>query len=455
MHVDNSTLHRRFANSRPGMDLVTIVDAALPVTGVGVDVLGQQSKDLPLVEEFVLRLVNTGITDVDDMSGFLGLEADHVEDAVTAHLSSGALAYRPSTRTITLTPRGKALVVELESIQPVEVTLPLTFDRLTWQATDYPNHFLLDKKEVESADLVKLPALKQARVTAADIPVERVNHLLKTQVEETRMEVLGVRRVQPKRPKYMPIKLLVYADPTRTEVEIATCIEGDLSPEHDLALARLGGAAKIGITVVQDASDKIIDDVVEELLNTYATQRTNEPAQEPTPPELHAFRVVPEVADPAPEVHPIAVFEHPDYLKEALRSARKRLLIMSPWIRNAVVDTGFLSMLEARLRVGVRVTIAYGYGGPEKQGDDEQAVRSLSNLRDRYREAFEFVLLKNTHAKILIWDEVMITTSFNWLSFRGSRDREYRIEEGMLVRIPSVVDQSYQRYVTLIHEQAV
>lgn len=136
---------------------------------------------------------------------------------------------------------------------------------------------------------------------------------------------------------------------------------------------------------------------------------------------------------------------------EALQSAAERLLIISPWVRRAVVTTDFLSKIEQRLRAGATVTIAHGYG-EDDSGSDADALRRLTNLADRY-DKFTFVRVKNTHAKILIFDQNWVSTSFNWLSFKGDPERTYRMEEGTLVAIPSRVDSEYSRYLELIDEQ--
>jgi hypothetical protein len=68
---------------------------------------------------------------------------------------------------------------------------------------------------------------------------------------------------------------------------------------------------------------------------------------------------------------------------------------------------------------------------------------------------FNLARLKNTHAKILIFDQTWVATSFNWLSFRGDPSRTYRMEEGTMVRIPTLVDREYERYIELIKEQSV
>lgn len=151
-------------------------------------------------------------------------------------------------------------------------------------------------------------------------------------------------------------------------------------------------------------------------------------------------------------VRSVSVFEHADLLAEAVSGASKRLMIISPWVRSAVVNTDFVGQLERRLRAGVEVTIAHGYGDDDS-GSDDYALKRLRNLASRFAGKFDLARLKNTHAKILIFDDSWVNTSFNWLSFRGDPSRTYRMEEGTLVSIPNRVDDAYGRYRALIEEQ--
>jgi phosphatidylserine/phosphatidylglycerophosphate/cardiolipin synthase-like enzyme len=48
------------------------------------------------------------------------------------------------------------------------------------------------------------------------------------------------------------------------------------------------------------------------------------------------------------------------FLKKALLSAKRRLVIVSPWIRDSVIDWPFIASLEALLKSGVEVYIGYG-----------------------------------------------------------------------------------------------
>ncbi len=152
-------------------------------------------------------------------------------------------------------------------------------------------------------------------------------------------------------------------------------------------------------------------------------------------------------------VRSVGVHEHPELLTSALNGAKRRMLLIAPWVKGGVVNTDFVAALERRLRAGVQVHIGHGYG-PDDKGSDDFALRKLANLADRY-DNLRVVRLRNTHAKILIFDDQWITTSFNWLSFRGDPNRTYRMEEGTLVQIQSEVDKAFDRYNEILNAGGV
>lgn len=150
-------------------------------------------------------------------------------------------------------------------------------------------------------------------------------------------------------------------------------------------------------------------------------------------------------------VRAVSVFEHPELLADALTTATRRILIISPWVKNAVVNTDFIGKLESRLRKGVQVHIGYGIG-EDDSGSDQLAIDRMRTLQRRFSDKLRFARLPNTHAKILIFDGLIVTTSFNWLSFRGDPSRTYRMEEGTLVRITEHTNKRYDHFRSLIEQ---
>src|SRR5258708_130064 len=133
----DTLLQQRFRDLRPGLQLMAIEDAALPVTVVGTDILAQERKPLPLLDEFVLRLSDAGLSSTDDIASFLGLEPGLVESSIADQVTSDNLSYVSRRRAVSLTVQGKRTVQQLVAVQPVQRQFQVVFDRLTWALADY------------------------------------------------------------------------------------------------------------------------------------------------------------------------------------------------------------------------------------------------------------------------------------------------------------------------------
>ncbi|MFH5207307.1 hypothetical protein ACHIPZ_03590 [Antrihabitans sp. NCIMB 15449] len=430
------------------MVLLGVEDAAVPVTVVATDVLAQERKPLPIIEEFVLRFVDAGVGEVDRISEMLGLAGDQVLEASAIQVSESNIRRNRASGGLALTPQGREVVSDLAATQPVLKQLPVVFDRLIWRLVDYPRSTLLLKKDAQDRGLTLLPSAQNARIGLQDVTAEGFNALIKARDGRAKqIEILRVRKVSPNTHRYAPVQLLVYGDPSRGDLELAVCLEGELMPEHGMALERIKAVDRLGLSVGLAEPRPVLDAALESV-RVSAEDMEIAPLASVPGAAVRASDVAPAEAS----VRSVSVFEHPDLLTKALKGARRRLLIISPWVKAAVVTTDFVSKLEQRLRAGVVVTIAHGYGDNDS-GSDEYALKRLHNLATRFSNNFDLVRLKNTHAKILIFDDQWVNTSFNWLSFRGDSDRTYRMEEGTLVKIPESVNEAYENYLAMIREQ--
>src|SRR4051794_18207739 len=87
-------LQRRFGDERPGMQLLAVEEAAIPVTIVQADVLAQERKPLPIIEEFLLRMIAAGVGAAQDTADMLGLERAQVLEAAASQVSDNNLRLR-------------------------------------------------------------------------------------------------------------------------------------------------------------------------------------------------------------------------------------------------------------------------------------------------------------------------------------------------------------------------
>lgn len=429
----------RYGNLRPGLTLLAIEDAAIPATLVYADVLAQERKGLPLLNEFILRFCGTGMSSVSAIAEICGLEAELVEIAVSECISSGDIAYSVEPARIGLTAQGLRTQEVLEAVQPVDKRIPLVFDRLTWAVSDLSPRELLTRRDCEDLGYTLLPASRTAKIIQNDVPISEINDLLRRQRSgrSGRIEILKLRKIASNTHRYIPCKMLVFGSEDGTEAEVSLVVDQQVSSAHDLAVAGLGGARALGVAVVGAEPRPVLDKELE-------AKRLEAASADPPPAPASVISEV---------VRGISVLEHREHLENALTQARRRLLLISPWVRAAVVNQTFVRQLESRLRAGCTVTIAYGIG-KDDDGSDAKALDALAKLASRH-SGFTFARLQNTHAKVLVYDDTWISTSFNWLSFRGDPSRTYRMEEGTLVTVRSKVTEEYARYLEMIDNQRI
>lgn len=141
--------------------------------------------------------------------------------------------------------------------------------------------------------------------------------------------------------------------------------------------------------------------------------------------------------------------QHYDLLMYTLKNAKNEILIMSPWIRENVINEEFLCEIK-RLKEGkCKVKIVFGYknGNRNVNGPDEivnelirtkslgfaqeESVRKIANELYHLLGKENFIYAPPTHAKVVIVDEkYMFMGSHNWLSNAGKTDENNRALEG-------------------------
>ena len=129
--------------------------------------------------------------------------------------------------------------------------------------------------------------------------------------------------------------------------------------------------------------------------------------------------------------------EHRHLLLEAINKAQSDLTLVSAWINPDALDDEVRRALALTINRGIRVRIAWGLGikggrGPEATRNMERGNSALVELRKLIRKDLRnnlTVKLTQTHEKFIICDESFCAFgSFNWLSYRGQRDKGYRRE---------------------------
>ena len=142
----------------------------------------------------------------------------------------------------------------------------------------------------------------------------------------------------------------------------------------------------------------------------------------------------------------ITTTEHRPFLLKAVQKAKKELILVSAFVNERTLDAKLRKLLtDAICKRQVRVQIAWGLGtkgrGHDAALNRERGEAALKRLRDQVQNTrpdcghlLQIKRLEN-HQKFIICDEQFCAWgSFNWLSYRGNKDRGFRHESSTLSR---------------------
>jgi hypothetical protein len=452
------------STARPGYELAAFREAGLPVYVLTLRVLTLEQKPLGPIDEGVLRAVQAGLSAPEQLVNFLGLSANVLNPVLAGLTTTEQVNYSravgESAAKVTLTAKGKTTLVELSTTRPQERTVRVCFDALTKELLFISPEQLYKPRELKEMGFVEVPVGQAKRPEVEDISLQEFDRFLQLQragLEEKR-ELLAIRRVERRELHFLGCVMAFYrSQASRAEVDVAFWREDGPALEHENRFRALGGPELVGAKLL---TSEIAMPVPEPQPIENASQVSSTAAAPVSAPERQLGSAA-EVDDPQ-TVQSVLCHEHPALLRRALLKSRKRLLIISPWIRHQVVNWEFMASLEALLRANVTVHIGFGLdegdgagkgvAGQSKIAITERAEKDLRSLEGKYKN-FHLVYVGNTHRKLLVSDdEFAVTTSFNWLSFRGdSRDRP-RDEYGEVFRKVSQVEKRYQAGLALLEE---
>ncbi len=406
-----------------GYDRVAVKSVALAHTVWKTDLTVSCDRRLTLAEETVLGLINTGVLDPTEITRLMGVDAGViVPRTIVELLTKGLLRHIDG---LAITPLGQQALTE------ERVKVERTYDDMWIRHDPYSNTFVwsfkdevLSLKEARSRGLHALPNPLELRPLDVEIRHGEVQELLdrfglpidegKGKLPQRDIIRLTARSAFP---AWRPAELEVWFQPEREEWAWRLMYQGGEVEE------------------ISDSLRKMQADGVEIL----PLER------EPRPVEVsragHRVHTVAEEVVQSPRSRVLQGAEHREALQDAIKDARKELIIVSPWLRTDAVDNELLGWLQNALQRNRGLRVIVGYGIERDQGQQDRkarnqraALRRLNSLGNRNRGRLRTVEIGNTHEKIVICDgRYAIVTSFNFLSYNPRPGRGIRREMGVVI----------------------
>jgi hypothetical protein len=436
----------RRLDRREGFTVADYREVGLPVFRLSCALTVQEASSLGAIEEYLLRGITAGVNTVEALVRFFGLPARLVVTQLGQLVYESAVSEKPSEQvTYAVLPEGTRRLASTSTASLTRRRIPLYVDGITRRLVPADPQDLWTSKQLEGHSL--LAPVPRRVPKAADIDLIQTNRVLALMAKSNSpaSRVVRLDGIVGK-PSLHFRRALAIAFKSRDgrRMSIGFAIDGRQSDEHEIEYERSAAGKKsslFGILFDADKRRREVQQVGREL------RKDVEEADPAKKPLLSLQKKDATVPVPPSKVRVLGVYEHPPLLRSAFKNARERILLVSPWIRASVVDSSFIRAVTECLDRGVSITIGYGIGQRDhgEKAPDRNARESLEALSTTFPN-FRLVRKGNTHAKILLVDsQYFVTTSFNWLSFRGDPNQPMREEEGTLVEDQSAVDAYFDR----------
>lgn len=471
-------LMEKYKDSVPNGKLVKSVYAAFPVYKVHLDITLLKKKDIGLVEEFILKLLDININDINEMSNILGIDNKLITDSI-------AVLFKDSLVTILndkpkITDKGKDVLRNSKLIVPEQVSFHFLIDGFTGEAL--PNKASFTAKEVKSKDFhVLLPDKEIPSLN--EIAFNDISRLIKKHKSEFLDEtfngdLISINKIEKSYTMYKKRNLLIFLNKNNNlDVKVFDGFDREVEYENILLKMQEAGINQIPLdkkdiideSEFSKALTQLIPEEVIKQAELNSAESKNTKLKEATVtrliseneilltnpddlPEEEIYSKTQEIKALKKQLDEIQytkenstrfieTYEHRSILINALKKSKKMVVILSPWIRFSGFDTELQNEIINSLKRGVNVII--GYGIAEKDDSDPRAVEKIDNMKkQRYGKKLIFKKLGNTHEKVLLVDgEYVVITSFNWLSFRGNPNWGFRQESGVYTENKETINQ--------------
>ena len=486
MQIDPELLALRHAD-RPGCRFIGFKEVAIPVFFMNLRAVIIRERSLPTADEFLLRCVHEGIETIGDCAGFLGLTESVIEHRVVELRTQELLDINTQSAParLVLTAAGAVAARQLSVRELRDETLPrIPIHGWSRRPIDCPEAETLKPSEVDERGLLKLRAVPGRNPEPAEIDARALTTALtarKDRKSESVAEVLAIRAVlKGVRMRYLPALMLQWQPIAGGQPQIGFVVDGRLDDDLERSFGAMKGSEIFADLLTHDA--KNAEQLVEETLPQTMRERVRRAlvsegesrSISQTSLELATERKAADTAERDPErpetklVQANRIKELEDQLKQkdaalgkrprsiwtseikhlfskSFQIAKERLIIVSAFVNDDVVDTEFIESVQLVMQRGTKVYLVIGDDNMA-QGDNEwkrlarsRALASLEKLGNQYPDHMS-VEIHNHHAKMLICDsQYGLAGSLNFLSFRGDQ-RRMRREQAILLSDPADIE---------------
>jgi hypothetical protein len=380
----------RIHQFREGFTLVDYAEIGLPVFRLTIEAITTSYRLIPTIQEFIMRGLSLGIEHEDDIARMLGLKIDVVQAATNMLVTDTFVARQaapPDRESFRLTEAGEVRLDQEKVEELKEEMLVIDYDGIRRLPIRLAGASVLRASELRNNGAIEIRPYPADAPPIAELGIPDVTRVIRRQGgEDFRRTVLALKRIVRRNNVFREAVALVFAADRGSEVQVAFAIDGKLSELHERAFAEHGGPRKMGFVKALAEGDarrriekiagkdliraypakEVMDETRREQLDAEMAIRSvhaaaqgasrNAPASVALREAQERFGIAQHVLE-SMQVRPLACYEQDDLLTEAIKGARRSLIITTAGIQPQVVNGYFLRALDGLAEAGADVRI--------------------------------------------------------------------------------------------------
>jgi hypothetical protein len=477
----------------PDFEPTHMFDAAIPLFFLHILVEALEPQTLNSFESYFLYAVANNVNTLADIAWLYGINEEDLYAPGANLLKRDYIwqgAPQNGARPIYLTDKGRlALGKDTAPPAPMRRGANLHFNALTWTPIPQEKQLLVSVERMTSDGLCILPPLRYEAPTLGDLTVEKVAAAMHGISFFHNKQIIALLELQRCRPEYLaPVQVICLRQNAEQQQRLAIYRRSIyqrnesavlqrffetgkfLIPDDAIALTppSLQVSAVITKNIAQVANTLTTNEIAVRGLQTELKETSNRHATTQSKDErgqlehrIHELETaLQQKREESELLHKqleqqqgsfLSTEEHRAVLEQALVEAREELIIVAPWLNRRTCDDALCTLIAQAVKRGVHIRI--GYGITERPNDPDVArhranaqrvIRAMNTAVSREGSLsggrLEIQRVSDTHQKILICDRAYgVLGSFNWLSYRGELDEQYRNETSIVVREPAAI----------------
>jgi hypothetical protein len=409
----------------PGFELVDYKRVGLPVYQVQIDVLTEERRELHLVGEYCLRLLQAGVSRMDDLIRLIGVSPQIVKVELADLIRLNAVAEKGDSLSTTnygnemLEPYGDMVCAEATWYVPFDGILrrpyPWRADQLrtTRQLADLGSH-------LEISPIGERPALREFEINA----VSQVLSQLRVGGKDMD-RLVSIRNVRKSPLRFVSAVALAYESKSINDeqVRVVFLIDGRPAPVHDDAFANGNGLRR---PMFRPLGSKLDSETQMRATTRRRLVRSRSAASAPA--ALGGKLSLPGSEESAPDVRDLPVYKVRSRWVEAITSAATQLIITTRAVSQGYLQE-LLPNLTKTLELGVRVYLGIATEAIQINRDGKPLdlpIAVLTVLQKKFEGLTVQLLDQLTVTHLVIDNRVLLVGDYDWLTAEGSSIRQFR-----------------------------